>query len=91
MDFRVGRRWLESFIAGAHPPVLFMKCIVSNQNLFEFHPCLAREARGERREAARVLEEVLLPGRFKGDEGRKRGEKVTEGAEREDGLEKEER
>lgn len=46
MDFRVGRRWLESFIAGAHPPVLFMKCIVSNQNLFEFHPCLAREARG---------------------------------------------
>lgn len=38
-----------------------------------------------RREAARVLEEVLLPGRFKGDEGRKRGEKVTEGAERNGG------
>lgn len=38
-----------SFIAGAHPPVLFMKCIASNQDVFEFHPCLVQEARSSGR------------------------------------------
>lgn len=37
------------FIARAHPPVLFMKCIASNQNVFEFHPCLVQEARSRGR------------------------------------------
>lgn len=77
-----------SFIARAHPPVLFMKCIASNQNLFDFHPCLAHEARC----GTRFLAEVLLPEQFKGDEGRWIKEKRDreEGTE-EDRMKKEER
>lgn len=66
------RRFVFVSFAGAHPPVLFMKlwvrCVASNQNLFEFHPCLAHEARSR----VGVLAKVLLPGLFKGDEGRRR-------------------
>lgn len=56
----------HSFIARAHPPVLFMKCVAFNQNLFEFHPCLAHEAG----RCCRVWENVTFQGSLWGDEGR---------------------
>lgn len=52
----------RSFIARAHPPVLFMKCVAFNQNLFEFHPCLAHEAG----RCCRVWEKCYFPGQLIG-------------------------
>lgn len=77
--FRGVEKMARSFIARAHLPVLFMKCVAFNQNLFEFHPCLAHEAG---REVLQGLGECYFPGQFVGRWGQGRGWKRRKSEER---------
>lgn len=77
--FRGVEKMARSFIARAHPPVLFMKRVAFNQNLFEFHPCLAHDGG----EVSQGLGECYFPGQFvgrmragRGWKGRKSEERV---------------